>query len=265
MTPEPTQTVLVTTDGATISLTTQGSGPHLVCVPSVASSRSIDPQPDLAATLATHFTVTTYDRRGTGQSTLPEGAGPDDYAVEQEIDDLALIAQHLGGPVDVYGFSSGADLALLAAQAGAPIRRLYLLEPPLFEAGSLRDERSRMRELVEQDRQAARDYYLRDVVGIPAEIVEQIPTTDQHLADVPASLHELAFLPGCTAQRFHGLETPTLLMVSSTTAPQLRQWAADLGNALGSATLRELAGEWHGVPAATQLTAMLAAADHDWH
>lgn len=261
MTLEPTQTVLTTTDGATISLTTQGSGPHLICIPSVASSRTIDPQPDLAATLAPRFTVTTYDRRGTGHSTLPAGAGPDDYVVEQEIDDITLIAQHLGSPVDVYGFSSGADLALLAAQAGAPIRRLYLLEPPLFEADTLRDERSRLRELLEQDRQAARDYYLRDVVGIPAEIVEQIPTTEQHLADVPASLHELTFLPGCTAQRFEGLTIPTLLMVSDNTAPQLRQWAADLEHALGCATLRELPGEWHGVPAATQLAAIMAAAD----
>ena len=133
MSAQPTDTVLTTADGATLALTTQGSGPQLLIVPSVASSRTIDPQPDLATTLATFFTVTTYDRRGTGKSTLPPGSDPDCYTVDQEINDITLIAQHLGATVDVYGFSSGADLALLAAQAGAPIRTLYLLEPPLFE------------------------------------------------------------------------------------------------------------------------------------
>lgn len=260
MSQQPQQLVLTANDGATISLTTQGVGPHLLVVPSVASSRTIDPQPDLATTFASQFTVTTYDRRGTGESALPANASPDDYTVEQEIGDINLIASHLGAPIDVYGFSSGADLALLAAQAGAPIRHLYLLEPPLFEPGSLSAERDTMRMLLAQDRQQARDYYLRDVVGIPAEIVEQIPTSQQHLADVPASLHELTFLPGCTARRFKDLTTSTLLMISNTTAPQLRQWADDLHKALPNSMLHTLPGQWHGVPAETQLAAIQAAA-----
>lgn len=256
MTAQPTDTVLTTADGATLALTTQGSGPQLLIVPSVASSRTIDPQPDLATTLATCFTVTTYDRRGTGKSTLPPGSDPDCYTVDQEINDITLIAQHLGATVDVYGFSSGADLALLAAQAGAPIRTLYLLEPPLFEPGTLAVERVRMKDLLARDRQQARDYYLRDVVGIPADIVGQIPTSEQHLADVPASLHELTFLPGCNAQRFEGLATPTVLMVSTHTAPQLKRWAAELEQALPQSTLHELPGEWHGIPADVQLAAI---------
>lgn len=254
MTDQPKDTVLTTDDGATLSLTTRGSGPQLLIIPSVASSRTIDPQPNLATTLATCFTVTTYDRRGTGKSTLPPNAGH--YSVAQEIDDITLIAEHLGTPIDVYGFSSGAVLALLAAQGGALIRTLYLLEPPLFEPDTLAAERERMTELLALDRQQARDYYLRDVVGIPADIVEQIPTSDQHLADVPASLHELSFLPGCNAQRFEGLSTPTLLMVSTHTAPQLKGWAEELEQVLPYSTLRELPGEWHGVPPELQLTAI---------
>ncbi|GAA4073492.1 hypothetical protein GCM10023065_30170 [Microbacterium laevaniformans] len=184
--------------------------------------------------------MTTYDRRGTGKSTLPPAPTPDCYTVDQEINDITLIAQHLGATVDVYGFSSGADLALLAAQAGAPIRTLYLLEPPLFEPGTLAVERARMKDLLARDRQQARDYYLRDVVGIPADIVGQIPTLEQHLADVPASLHELTFLPGCNAQRFEGLATPTVLMVSTHNRPRLKRWAAELEQALPQSTLHEL-------------------------
>ena len=244
---------LTTTDGATIASTTQGAGPPLVMVSPVSSSRTTDPQQTLPAALAEHFTVTTYDRRGNGYSTMPPGSTIDDYAVQQEIDDLTALAERAGGLVDVYGFSSGAILALLAAQAGAPIRRLVLLEPPLHEPGALAVEGARMRELMAQDRNAARDYYLTDVVGVPAEVLAQIPATDQNLADAPTMLHEMEFLPGCDAEHFAGLATPTLIMVSDSTVPEMSEWANSLAESMADCTVRELPGEWHGVPDETQV------------
>ena len=244
---------LTTTDGATIASSTQGAGPPLLMVPSVSTSRTTDPQQTLPGALAERFTVTTYDRRGNGQSTMPPGTTIDDYDVQQEIDDITALAERTGGRVDVYGFSSGAVLALLAARAGAPIRRLVLLEPPLTEPGALAVERATMRELMTQDRGAARDYYLTDVVGVPAEILEQIPTTDQHLADAPTMLHEMEFLPGCTAEHFAGLATPTLIMVSDSTDPMMIGWAQSLAETMADCTVRELPGEWHGVPDQTQV------------
>lgn len=256
MTVTSTTQQLTSTDGATIASTTQGEGPPLVMVSPVSSSRTTDPQQTLPAALAEHFTVTTYDRRGNGQSTLPPGTTIDDYAVQQEIDDITALAERTGGPVDVYGFSSGAILALLAAQAGAPIRRLVLLEPPLHEPGALAAEGARMRELMVQDHRAARDYYLTDVVGVPAEVLEQLPTTDQHLADAPTMLHEMEFLPGRDAQHFAGVATPTLIMVSDSTVPQMIEWANALAETMTDCTVRELAGEWHGVPDETQVAAI---------
>lgn len=256
MTTTSTTEQLTTTDGATIASTTQGSGPPLVMVSSVSSSRTTDPQQSLPAALAEHFTVTTYDRRGNGQSIMPPGSTIDDYSVQQEIDDITALAKRTGGPVDVYGFSSGAILALLAAQAGAPIRHLVLLEPPLHEPGALAAEGARMRELMAQDRRAARDYYLTDVVGVPAEVLEQLPTTDQHLADAPTMLHEMEFLPGCDAEHFAGLATPTLIMVSDSTVPEMMQWATSLAEVMADCTVRELPGEWHGVPDETQVAAI---------
>lgn len=245
-----------TSDGATISATTRGAGPHLLLVPCVSTSRTTDPQQSLPDALAEHFTVTTYDRRGTGESTMPPGSTIEDYAVVQEIADITMLAECAGAPVDVYGFSSGAVLALLAAQAGAPIRRLVLLEPPLFEPGAHTDHRARMCELMAQDREAARNYYLTDIVGVPAEILEQLPTTEQRLADAPTMLHELEFLPGCDAERFAGLATPTLIMVSDHTHPAMLGWAQELTRTMSNAVARELPGEWHGLSDETQVKAI---------
>ena len=73
------------------------------------------------------FRVISYDRRGRGESgdTSP-------YAVEREIEDLeAIIAGPGGGrPATVFAWSSGGFLALNAVQAGAPVARLALFEPP---------------------------------------------------------------------------------------------------------------------------------------
>ena len=75
-------------DGTTIGYTRIGQGPPLILVDGALCSRSFGPMPKLAAQLAPHFTVYTYDRRGRGESgdTQP-------YAPDREIEDLeALVA-----------------------------------------------------------------------------------------------------------------------------------------------------------------------------
>ena len=77
---------VISSDGATIAYTRQGSGPAIVVVHCVAVDRTTTPQPTLPEALAEHFTVISYDRRGTGESTTIEP-----YAVEREIDDLDAV------------------------------------------------------------------------------------------------------------------------------------------------------------------------------
>ncbi len=158
-------------DGTPIAWTRYGSGPPLVMVHCVATSRATTPQPTLPATLAQHFTVLTYDRRGTGQSgnTAP-------YAVEREFEDLAAIISLADGDADVYGFSSGANLALQAARAGVPIRRLVLLEPPLFPAAdpdlTMKSEAQRR---IDLDLADAHHWFDTEIVGVPEEILANMP------------------------------------------------------------------------------------------
>src|SRR5215204_1832836 len=62
---------------------------------------------ELARRLADRFTVINYDRRGRGDSGNADG-----YAVEREIEDLAAVIEAAGGSASLWGWSSGAVLAL---------------------------------------------------------------------------------------------------------------------------------------------------------
>lgn len=242
---------LISSDGARIAYTVQGSGPPLVVVHCVSCDRTTTPQRRLPEALAEHYTVITYDRRGNGESNL---VGP--YGVDKEIDDLAALVDLVDGPVDAYGFSSGAILALLAAQAGVQLRRLALLEPPLggAEESAAADH---LRQLIGLRKyQEARRFYLTDIVGVPAEILEQIRPSQQDLDNAPTLLHEMTFLPGVSADRFRGLSTPTLLMHSDRTDPRMATWAHQLAEVMPHAQAVALPGQWHGVDDPTLVAAI---------
>ncbi len=110
-------------DGTTIDYDIAGSGPALVFVTGAFNLR--DTCAPLAAELAEDHTVVTYDRRGRGAST---DTAP--YRIEREVEDLQSLIGVVGGSASVFGFSSGATLALKAAADGLPVERLYLYEPP---------------------------------------------------------------------------------------------------------------------------------------
>ena len=122
-------------DGTTLAFDRVGAGPALVFVPGVFNLR--DTCAPIAAQLATRCTSYTYDRRARGDSgnTRP-------YAVEREVEDLAAVMEVAGGRASVFGYSSGAVLALRAAAEGLPIERLFLYEPP-FRFDDTRSRRRR--------------------------------------------------------------------------------------------------------------------------
>jgi pimeloyl-ACP methyl ester carboxylesterase len=119
------QTV-VSQDGTSIAFDQTGTGQPVILVAGGFSPRSWAGPMELAAPLSLDFTVINYDRRGRGDSgdTQP-------YAVAREIEDLEALINHAGGDTFVYGGSSGAILALEAAnQFPHKVRRLALYEPP---------------------------------------------------------------------------------------------------------------------------------------
>lgn len=249
----PTTGVATSADGTPITWSRTGDGPALVMVHCVGVSRATTPQPTLPDALAEHFTVWTYDRRGKGES----GSG-DSYAVEREFEDLAAVIALADGPVTVYGFSSGATLALLAAEAGVPIERLTLLEPPLFaDADPEGAFRAAGEAKLAEGNEVLQRWFQTDVVGVPAEILDQMPPSEEDLRQAPTLLHELTFLPGTPATRFSSVQQPTLVIASAVTAPEMLTFVDDLADALPYGKKAVLPGEWHGVDDATLTRAIV--------
>src|SRR5579859_6112512 len=114
---------VVSTDGTAIAFDRVGDGPPVILVVGAFNDRATGAP--LATFLAQHFTVFNYDRRGRGASgdTAP-------YAIEREIEDLDALISEAGGSASVFGYSSGAILALMAADRGLAITKLALYEPP---------------------------------------------------------------------------------------------------------------------------------------
>ncbi|MEU7279397.1 alpha/beta hydrolase [Streptomyces sp. NPDC045431] len=92
----------------------RGDGPPLILVGSTSGTDAGAGEAALARLLAPRFTTYTYGRRG--------GAA--------ELGDLAALIAEAGGSAYVHGTASGGALALEAAAAGLPIRRLSAYEPP---------------------------------------------------------------------------------------------------------------------------------------
>lgn len=155
-------------DGTRIAYSVVGSGPPLILVDGALCWRGSGPSGPLAEQLKDRFTVTTYDRRGRGESgdTKP-------YAVDREVDDLAALIEAAGGSTALYGTSSGAGLSLAAAnRLGAQkVTKMVLYEFPIFTDSSRRVDPSYARvmdELIASGNGAgAVKHFMKNGVGVP--------------------------------------------------------------------------------------------------
>ena len=86
--------VVISKDGTRIGFDREGQGPPVVLVDGAMCYRGSGPMKPLAAKLAPHFTVFTYDRRGRGESgdTQP-------WSIEREVEDIAALVREAGQPV----------------------------------------------------------------------------------------------------------------------------------------------------------------------
>ncbi|MEV6410060.1 alpha/beta hydrolase [Kribbella sp. NPDC051718] len=177
-------------DGTSIAYDRLGDGPAVILVCGGSVDRMSNAP--LAALLAQSYTVYNYDRRGRGDSGDAEV-----YAIEREFEDLDAIFAVAGGSAHLYGTSSGAALALLATAAGRPVNKLALWEPPYFLEGAegrpRPDTASIYRAFVAEGRRdKAAEYFMAEVVGMPAEFVAQAKASPWWPAQ-EAIAHTLAY------------------------------------------------------------------------
>ena len=246
-------------DGTTIAFDRMGEGPPLILVCGGSTDRMANVP--LAALLASNFTVLNYDRRGRGDS----GDTPP-YAIEREVEDIDALTREAGGSAFLYGTSSGAALALDAAAAGLPITKLALWEPPFILDESRRppaDQVERYDEMIAEGRRGdAVEYFMSNVVGMPAEFVADARTQPWWSAQ-EALAHTLAYdavvmgdysLP---AERAASVKAPALVIAGGASFPWMRETAQALADALPDGRIRVLEGQGHNVDPAVLAPALI--------
>jgi pimeloyl-ACP methyl ester carboxylesterase len=246
---------ILSRDGTAIAVERTGRGPALVFVDGAMCYRASGPSRSMAAALAEHFTVFTYDRRGRGDSsdTTP-------YEVGREVEDLEAVIREAGGHAVVFGVSSGAALALEAASHGVPITRLALYEAPFI----VDDSRSalpddfvpQMKTALAEGRRADAVKMFMKLVGVPAVFIllmRLMPAWPKLTAIAHTLPYDLTIvgphqrgLPLSTT-RWSGATMPTLVMDGGKSPAWMRNATRALARVLPNATYRTLDRQTHMV------------------
>lgn len=245
-------------DGTVIAYSAWGEGDPIVIIDGATAHRATTPEnAAVAELLADGFRVVNHDRRGRGASgdTAP-------YTVEREFEDLAAVIDREGGgrPVTVFGWSSGGHLALNAAQAGVPVARLVLFEPPVVVDDSrppLPDDYvERLDAAVAAGRPGdAVELFMTAAVGMPPEFLGDVRGSEMW-PGLEAIAHTIAYdgrnlgdtMSGrpLRADLWDGVDVPVLVLHGDRTWPFLAAGARAVAGHLPTATLQVVPGENHG-------------------
>jgi pimeloyl-ACP methyl ester carboxylesterase len=245
----------VSADGTTIAFDRFGDGPPVIMTAGAFNTRSAT-EP-LARALEQRFTVLNYDRRGRGDSgdTAP-------YAVGREIEDIGALITAAGGAASLFGYSSGAILALRAAASGLAITQLVVYEPPFRPDDSYpalpADLAGQLTGLVSAGRRGdAVELYQTKAIGIPEDVVAQMRNAPFR-PGLEAIAHTLVYdaaicgdlsLP---AALIASVTIPALVISGEQSPPSLRAAARAVAGALPSGRLASLPGQTHDInPEAT--------------
>lgn len=247
---------VISEDGTKIAYDMTGDGPPLMIVDGAMCYRASGPSGPLAAQLASDFTVYTYDRRGRGET-------PDsEFSVAREIEDLKALVKEAGGSVLMVGVSSGAMLALEAANAGIGVTKLALYEPPLIvddnHAPAPVSVLPEMRKIIAEDRRGdAVKTFMRsvDVPGFGIVMMQLLPAWKKLKGVAHTLPNDLALLEGLRqgnplpTDRWTTATMPTLVADGGKSPVYMRNSATALASVLPNGSHQTLPGQTHLVKA----------------
>jgi pimeloyl-ACP methyl ester carboxylesterase len=240
-------------DGTAIAFDRIGNGPAVILIDGALCYRGMGQSGQLAQLLAQHFTVFTYDRRGRGDSgdTAP-------YAVEREVEDIATLLSEAGGAAFVWGASSGAVLALEAANRLSGIKKLALYEAPFIiddTRPTTEDGWDRISVAVMADRRSDAVKLFLKLVGVPALVKALMPLMIPMWLKLKAVAHTLPYdgaivrdnqrgkpLP---ASEWASVTIPALVMDGGNSPAWMRHANRALANVLPNARYQTLQGQTH--------------------
>lgn len=246
-------------DGTVIAFDQVGRGPPVILTLGAFNDRRTGAP--LAAFLARHFTVLSYDRRGRGDS----GDAPA-YDVSREIDDIDAVIRAAGGEAAVVGYSSGAVLALRAGASGLPITRLALYETPPAQPA---EHVAALASLIAAGRRGdAVEYFQRRVVGIPEPVIARLRDAPFRPA-LEAMAHTVVYDAAIVA--YDGLlktfaehvREPVLAIAGSASPPVMRDVAEQLARTLPAGRSLTLEGATHDIDPALVGPVLLQFLDGD--
>jgi pimeloyl-ACP methyl ester carboxylesterase len=237
---------IASADGTTIVVERTGSGRPILLIHGATVDRGS--WRALLPHLAGRHEVWAMDRRGRSDS-----GGAAVYAPEREVEDVLAVLARIGQPVDVFGHSSGAVLALEVAGRSDALHRLVLYEPPLSADGAGPPAGLRAgvaAALAAGDRAEAVRVFYRAGPGITEEGLVRLeagrawPSTVA-IADTILEDIDLVATFAFDARRIAELRVPTLLLLGERTPARDHRLAAALLAALRDGRLVELPGEGH--------------------
>ncbi|GAA4430210.1 hypothetical protein GCM10023169_33320 [Georgenia halophila] len=243
-------------DGTRIAYDANGSGPPVILVAGALGGRPTW-QP-LVHSLGDTVTTYAYDRRNRGGSSDAAKVNrcvPVAGAVERELEDLSALIDEAGGSAVLVGYSSGCQLAVLAAARDERVSGLVLYEPP-YNDGS-EDEAmapgmpGRLAYLVSHDRSGdAVRTWLGEVVGLPEDMVAGIEASPEFAtmeADAGSLVYDAALQSEHPTVRpvADGVRVPTLVVRGGDTWPFLATASQAVADLIPAAELRTVEGADH--------------------
>ncbi|MBC7304415.1 MAG: alpha/beta hydrolase [Nocardia sp.] len=246
-------------DGTTIAYDRVGEGTAgtVILIGGAFSYREFPAMVELAQALADEYnlTVLNYDRRGRGDSTDSPGV----YDVANETADIAALVEVAGGKAALFGWSSGAALALLAAQSVPGVTEVVAFEPPFVvdpkDHVPPKDLEAKLHPMIAADKRAKTvRYYMTKAMGMPALMVAVMRVTPfwkQLAATSNSTAHDWAVMkPYMRGQKldptdWQGVEVPVLVLAGDRTAPLLTKGAKAAAAVLPNAEFAELPGVSH--------------------
>lgn len=237
-------------DGTKIAFDQTGEGPPVILVVGAFNERATGAP--LANALESHFTVLNYDRRGRGASgdTLP-------YAVEREVEDLDALIREAGGAARVFGYSSGAILALEGAARGLNITKLALYDAPFMVGDDIprppKELAGQLSKLVASGhRGEAVELFQTKMVRIPEQVVAQLRNAPFRPA-LEAIAHTLVYDASIVGQQelpmaqLPSIKMPTLVVYGGESPAFMGNSAKALAKALPHGQVRALDGQSHDI------------------
>ncbi|HLF77516.1 MAG TPA: alpha/beta hydrolase [Dehalococcoidia bacterium] len=235
-------------DGTSIAIHRSGSGTPLLLVHGALSDHTA--WDSTAPLFAEQREVFAIDRRG-----HPPSGGSAEYKPEREVDDLFAASMGLHTDVDVLAHSSGAVIALRAAERGLPVRRLVLYEPPIMqlriEARLPRDLSQRIDALIASgDPAGAIDLFLRNGPQLGDTEIDALHNSRRwpaFLEMAPTVAYDARVVSEYAIERGHlaVVQAPVLFLVGSDSPPWYRRGIDAIDHLLPNSRILVMPGEGH--------------------